>query len=44
MDGSEVGHYYYNVENGLEKIIKYCEADVRTLINVHRVMNYNTPL
>lgn len=40
MHGSEVSHYYYNVPDGLAKIVKYCEADVRTLINVHRVMNY----
>lgn len=40
MDGSEVGHYYYNVPDGLKKIVEYCEKDVSTLINVHRVMNY----
>ena len=40
MDGSQVGHYYYNVTDGLQQIVKYCEADVRTLINVYRRMNY----
>ena len=40
MDGSEVGHYYYNVTDGLKKIVEYCERDVKTLINVHRKMNY----
>jgi len=40
MDGSEVGHYYYNEPDGLEKIKDYCERDVKTLINVHRRMNY----
>ncbi len=40
MDGSEVGHYYYNVPDGLKKIVEYCERDVKTLINVHRKMNY----
>jgi len=44
MDGSEVGHYYYNVPDGLKKIVEYCERDVKTLINVHRVMNYKTPI
>jgi hypothetical protein len=38
MHGSEVAHYYYNVEDGLAKIVKYCESDVRILINVHRRM------
>jgi hypothetical protein len=40
MDGSEVGHYYYNEPDGLEKIKDYCERDVKTLINVHRRINY----
>lgn len=40
MHGSEVSHYYYNEPDGLAQIVKYCEADVRTLINVHRKMNY----
>lgn len=40
MHGSEVSEYYYNDPEGLPKIVKYCECDVRTLINVHRVMNY----
>lgn len=44
MHGSEVSHYYYNVPDGINKIAKYCEADVRTLINVHRKMNYLHPL
>lgn len=44
MDGSEVGHYYYNVPDGLKKIVEYCEKDVRTLINVHRVMTYKAPI
>lgn len=44
MDGSEVGHYYYNVPDGLKKIVEYCERDVTTLINVHRVMNYKKPI
>lgn len=44
MHGSEVSHYYYNVPDGINKIAKYCEADVRTLINVHRKMNYLPPL
>jgi 3'-5' exonuclease len=44
MDGSEVGHYFYNVPDGILKIAEYCEKDVRTLINVHRVMNYKTPI
>ncbi len=45
MDGSEVRDYYYNKPlDGLASIVKYCEADVRTLINVHRVMNYLTPI
>lgn len=44
MDGSEVGHYYYNEPDGLKKIVEYCERDVRTLINVHRVMNYKAPI
>lgn len=40
MHGSEVNYYYYNDPDGISKIAKYCEADVRTLINVHRKMNY----
>jgi len=44
MDGSEVGHYFYNVPDGILKISEYCEKDVRTLINVHRIMNYKPPI
>lgn len=44
MDGSEVGHYFYNVPDGILKIAEYCEKDVRTLINVHRVMEYKEPI
>jgi len=44
MDGSEVGNYYYNEPDRLKKIVEYCERDVKTLINVHRVMNYQTIL
>lgn len=44
MDGSEVGHYFYNVSDGILKIAEYCEKDVRTLINVHRIMNYKAPI
>ena len=44
MHGSEVSHYYYNVPDGINNIAKYCESDVRTLINVHRKMNYLPPL
>ena len=40
MHGSEVSNYYYNDPDGINKIAKYCEADVRTLVNVHRKMNY----
>ncbi len=44
MDGSEVAHYYYNVPDGIQKIAEYCEKDVRTLINVHRRMEYKEPI
>lgn len=28
IDGSKVNHVYYNEENGLERIAKYCQGDV----------------
>ncbi|MDR3272652.1 MAG: 3'-5' exonuclease [Flavobacteriaceae bacterium] len=37
MDGSEVAQTYYEEKN-LEKIKKYCEKDVVTLINIFRKM------
>ena len=43
MDGSEVAQTYYEEKN-LEKIRKYCEKDVVTLINIFRKMRYEEPL
>lgn len=39
MDGSEVDAVYY-IEKNIEKIKTYCEGDVKSLINVYRVMDY----
>jgi len=38
MDGSMVGVTYWNDENGIEKIITYCEADVQVTAKVHRAI------
>jgi len=43
MDGSEVAQTYYEEKN-IEKIRKYCEKDVVTLINIFRKMRYEEPL
>jgi len=42
MDGSSVAKLFY--EKDWVKIAKYCEGDVRALINVYRKMNYQTIL
>lgn len=34
VKGSEVSHTYYNVENGLDLICKYCERDVLATANL----------
>lgn len=34
VKGSEVSHTYYNVENGLDLICKYCERDVLAAANL----------
>jgi hypothetical protein len=37
MDGSQVGRVYWNEgEDGLKKIVKYCEMDVKTLANAYK--------
>lgn len=35
MNGSETSEYYYNIENGIMNIGKYCEKDVETNINIY---------
>jgi hypothetical protein len=43
MSGDQVASVYYE-ENDIDKIVRYCESDVRTLINVHRKMMFLNPL
>lgn len=38
INGSDVGRVYWNEENGLDRISKYCARDVETTINIFRKM------
>lgn len=40
MCGSETSDYYYNVENGIYNIAKYCEKDVESTINVFNKFSF----
>lgn len=35
INGSETSHYYYNVNNGVTQIARYCEKDVITCVNIY---------
>lgn len=39
IDGSMVGKVYYG-ENDLERIVTYCEKDVKTVVQIYLKMNY----
>ena len=39
MDGSHVGHVYWE-EQGLDRIVEYCEKDVLTVVQVYLAMRY----
>lgn len=43
MDGSQVARVFYE-EKDYEKIARYCEGDVKALVNVFRSMNYQDTL
>lgn len=42
MDGSQVAHYYYQVENGIKLIGEYCNKDVITLAKCYLRLNGET--
>lgn len=44
IGGADVGRVYYEEENGLSRISKYCRKDVATTINVFRKMCLQDPL
>lgn len=41
MCGSETSDYYYNIENGINNIAKYCEKDVESNINVFNKFSFS---
>lgn len=43
IDGSQVAKVYYE-DQDIERIQKYCEKDVVTLINIFLKMNYSNPI
>jgi predicted PolB exonuclease-like 3'-5' exonuclease len=43
MTGAQVREVFYEQED-LDKIVRYCEMDVKTLINVHRCITGSEPL
>lgn len=40
MDGSQVAEVYYNDDDGLDKIVRYCEQDVVTVARIFLAMQH----